>query len=275
MDLEENALGISAVAPDLSDDACRTKELWLRRIEPGTFFMGSPADEFGRHDNETRHQVKLTKAFYIGVFEFTQQQYRGITGESPSKGTKGDTHPVEGVSYYMLRGGASWPLSKDPDEDSFLGLIRKKYQCVFDLPTEAQWEYACRAGKATAWNNGTDITDVDEDPELNKLGRYWCNRNDGKGGYNGEHTIVGSYLPNAWGLYDMHGNVHEWCLDWFGSYDGDAVDPVGATEGTWRIIRGGSFFHHAEHCRSARRMYHSPGPIFNSYGFRLVIIPKE
>lgn len=73
----------------------------------------------------------------------------------------------------------------------------------------------------------------------------------------------------------MHGNVHEWCLDWFGSYDGDAVDPVGATEGTWRIIRGGSFFHHAEHCRSARRMYHSPGPIFNSYGFRLVIIPKE
>lgn len=277
-DLDGDSFRCSKTAPDISGDECRLNELWLRRIEPGTFMMGSPLDELARVDSETKHQVKLTKAFYIGVFEFTQQQYRGITGESPSEGTKGDTHPVEGVSYYMLRGsgtGASWPLSKDPDEDSFLGLIRKKYQCVFDLPTEAQWEYACRAGKATAWNNGTDITDVDEDPELNKLGRYWCNRNDGKGGYNGEHTIVGSYLPNAWGLYDMHGNVHEWCLDWFGSYDGDAVDPVGATEGTWRIIRGGSFFHHAEHCRSARRMYHSPGTIFNSYGFRLVIIPKE
>ena len=281
LDLDENALGISAVAPDLSDDACRTKELWLRRIEPGTFFMGSPADEFGRHDNETRHQVKLTKAFYIGVFETTQWQYNDITGENPS-GFKGDTRPVETIFYYMLRGsekGSEWPASPDVDEDSFLGLLRKRSLCNFDIPTEAQWEYACRAGTTTAFNNGTDLTNDLNDDNLNKLGRYHEN-----GGYEdwNAHAVVGSYLPNAWGLYDMHGNVDETCRDWYREDLGTAfvIDPKGpsSSDSSRRASRSGCWYDYPPSCRSAARGGWFTFPVVvntSMHGFRLVIIPKE
>ena len=275
--LDDNSLRYSKTAPDLSDDACRTKELWLRRIEPGTFTMGSPADELGRRDYETQHQVKLTKAFYIGIFETTQKQYETITGRKPSQ-YWGDMRPVESVSYNRIRGkakGSDWPSSKDVDDDSVLGLLRSTLFCNFDLPTEAQWEYSCRAGTTTAWNNGTDITNTDQDTELDKLGRYRYNHDDGKGGYSDAHTTVGSYLPNAWGLYDMHGNVREWCLDWYGSYEGDATDPKGPAEGTYRLLRGG--FHWcigASVCRSAMRFHENPSN-GHAEGFRLVIIPKE
>ena len=281
LDLEENALGISAVAPDLSDDACRTKELWLRRIEPGTFTMGSPADEFGRHDNETRHQVKLTKAFYIGVFETTQWQYNDITGENPS-GFKGDTRPVETIFYYMLRGsekGSEWPASPDVDEDSFLGLLRKRFLCNFDIPTEAQWEYACRAGTTTAFNNGTDLTNDLNDDNLNKLGRYHEN-----GGYEdwNAHAVVGSYLPNAWGLYDMHGNVDETCRDWYREDLGTAfvIDPKGpsSSDSSRRASRSGCWYDYPPSCRSAARGGWFTFPVVvntSMHGFRLVIIPKE
>ena len=186
--------------------------------------------------------------------------------------------PVESVSYNRIRGkakGSDWPSSKDVDDDSVLGLLRSTLFCNFDLPTEAQWEYSCRAGTTTAWNNGTDITNTDQDTELDKLGRYRYNHDDGKGGYSDAHTTVGSYLPNAWGLYDMHGNVREWCLDWYGSYEGDATDPKGPAEGTYRLLRGG--FHWcigASVCRSAMRFHENPSN-GHAEGFRLVIIPKE
>ena len=241
--------------------------------------MGSPEDELGRENSETQHEVTLTKAYYIGVFEVTQRQCENIMGENPSS-YKGDMRPMEHVSYDMLRGankGSAWPENNAVDEWSFMGQMRKKAGNIFDLPTEAQWEYACRAGTATALNSGKDLSNRFECQEMSEVGRYSRDYFDGKGGY-AQHTKVGSYIPNAWGLYDMHGNVYEWCLDWFVQYTGDATDPKGGEEGEFRILRGGSFQDYAYCCRSAYRRdaFQSQGyPGFANfvYGLRVVLNP--
>ncbi|MBR4465707.1 formylglycine-generating enzyme family protein [bacterium] len=278
-DTTSNKMRVSSDAPDTTDDKCRTDELWLRRIEPGTFIMGSPEDEVGREKSEIQHQVTLTKAYYIGVFEVTQRQCDNIMGDNPSW-YKGDMRPVEYVSYDILRGankGSAWPKNNGVDERSFMGQMRKKAGNTFDLPTEAQWEYACRAGTATALNSGKDLSNRFECQEMSEVGRYSRDYFDGKGGY-AQHTKVGSYLPNAWGLYDMHGNVYEWCLDWFSSYKEDAIDPKGGERGEYRILRGGSFQDYAYCCRSAHRRdaFQSQGyPGFANfiYGIRVVLVP--
>ena len=278
-DTTSNKMRVSSDAPDTTDDKCRTDELWLRRIEPGTFIMGSPEDEVGREKSEIQHQVTLTKAYYIGVFEVTQRQCDNIMGDNPSW-YKGDMRPVEYVSYDILRGankGSAWPKNNGVDERSFMGQLRKKAGNIFDLPTEAQWEYACRAGTATALNSGKDLSNRFECQEMSEVGRYSRDYFDGKGGY-AQHTKVGSYLPNAWGLYDMHGNVYEWCLDWFSSYKEDAIDPKGGERGEYRILRGGSFQDNAYCCRSAYRRdaFKSQGyPGFANfvYGLRVVLHP--
>ncbi|MBO7446739.1 formylglycine-generating enzyme family protein, partial [bacterium] len=262
----------------------KTTKLVLRRIEPGTFVMGCPTNELGRIPIdvgifETQHQVTLTNAFYIGVFETTQKQYELITGMEPSEYV-GATRPVESVSYDMLRGndkGASWPYGYDVDEDSFFGKLRSKTQMTFDLPTEAQWEYACRAGTTTALNDGSNITNTYSDGSLAKLARYCFNRDDGKGGY-GEHTAVGSYQPNAWDLYDMLGNVYEWCRDWFEEDLGTtpATEPYGPSVGSLRVIRGGGWNLLAYSCRSANRYYRGyPHRCSNLSGFRIVLVQSE
>ena len=183
---------------------------------------------------------------------------------------------MEYVTYNMLRGenlGASWPDSYEVDEDSFFGKLRAKTGLTFDLPTEAQWEFACRAGTTTALNSGKDLTHEDESSVMDEVGRYRYNQNDGKGGYS-QHTTVGSYLPNAWGLYDMHGNVYEWCLDWYNvSYGGNAVDPKGASVGTNRDQRGGSWNLNPQNCRSAYRSYNTPiSDGSNQGGFRVFLV---
>ena len=276
---ESYPVRFSTIGPNLADDACRTTELWLRRIPRGTFTMGSPKDELGRGADETQHQVTLTPC-YIGVFEMTQKQYELVMGSNPSK-YQGDTRPVEQVSYDDLRGtsaegGAGWPAKGHAvDATSFFGVLRAKTGLEFDLPTEAQWEYACRAGTTTALNSGKNLTATDECPNLAEVGRYYYNRNDGKGGY-GEHTKVGCYLPNAWGLYDMHGNVWEWCLDLRGDYPASAVtDPAGADSGSTRVVRGGSWNNVAQDCRSASRSSSVYGPSYRNslIGFRLVCLP--
>ncbi|MBR5623744.1 formylglycine-generating enzyme family protein [bacterium] len=279
LDTTSNEMRVSSEGPDTTDDKCRTEELWLRRIEPGTFTMGSPEDELGRENAETQHQVTLTKAYYIGVFEVTQRQCENIMGEDLSY-YKGDMRPAEHFSYEMLRGankGSAWPKNNGVDERSFIGQLRKKAGNIFDLPTEAQWEYACRAGTATALNSGKDLSNRFECQEMSEVGRYSRDYFDGKGGYK-QHTTVGSYLPNAWGLYDMHGNVYEWCLDWFSSYEGDAIDPKGGETGEYRVLRGGSFQDYAYCCRSAYRRdaFKSQGyPGFANfiYGIRVVLVP--
>ena len=277
VDVAKYPVRYSATAPDVTKDECRTTELWLRLIFPGTFTMGSPAEELGRDSYENQHTVTLTKPFYIGVFEVTQKQYQLVMGTNPSS-YKGDTRPVEKVSYNMLRGsvnGASWPTSNQVDEDSFFYVLRAKTSMLFDLPTEAQWEYACRAGTSTALNSGKNLTGTNSCPNMAEVGRYSSNSNDGKGGYS-QHTKVGCYLPKAWGLYDMHGNVCEWCLDWSKYANlSNATDPKGNASGSNRMLRGGSYGRNAQYCRSAYRdYYYNPDYDSNSnWGFRLVCLP--
>lgn len=275
----------SATPPDLSQDVCRTHELWLRRIEPGTFPMGSPLSEIGRGSYETRHTVTLSQPFYIGIFELTQQQYTLITGANTAF-YKGATRPLESISYTMLRGEDSGALAGQAGKSSFLGILQKRTPALLiDLPTEAQWEYACRAGTTNALNSNANLHATDEDTALNALARYHFNTQDNKGGY-AQHTRVGSYAPNAWGLYDTHGNVGEWCFDqWGGDLGASAQkDPRRGGGGTGiRVIRGGSWgpngLGHAFTCRAAFRCsQYGYGAAYGNcrepyWGVRIIAIP--
>ncbi|MBR4465396.1 SUMF1/EgtB/PvdO family nonheme iron enzyme [bacterium] len=284
-DLKKNKMRVSEDGPDVTDDKCRTDELWLRRIEPGVFFMGSLEKEKGRSSEERQHEVELVKAYYIGVFEFTQRQYEIVTGSNPSIHVGDKTRPVDCVSYKDLRGdreGATWPSETDHrvDDGSFFAKLRNKVGNIFDLPTEAQWEFACRGGATNAWNDGSDATGGYRDPNLDNLGWYNPkNPNDDHGddyyGYSLHTNPVGQKQPNAWGLYDMHGNVKEWCLDWYVNYKGRSVEPVGAYSAYDRVLRGGDILNRADRCRSASRGYCRPnddGYFYNfCLGFRVVI----
>ncbi|MBQ0031336.1 MAG: formylglycine-generating enzyme family protein [bacterium] len=232
-------------------DEYKTTKLVLRRIEAG---------------EDPLKRYTITKPFYIGVFEVTQKQYELVTGSNPIyPDYRGDLRAVGMVSYNMIRGdvaGSNWPNSSEVDTTSFLGMLRQKTGVVFDLPTVAQWEYACRAETMSSYNNGGDT-----EADLRILGRYSGNSNDGRGGYSGL-TSVGSYAPNAWGLYDMHGNVYEWCLDWDENLIGS--DPKGAESGSARVMRSGSYIEAtADHCTSSYRIGSSPSVNFVHYGFRL------
>ena len=267
-------------------DEYKTTKLVMRYIEPGTFTMGSPTDELGRYGDEwPQHQVTLTKGFYIGVFEVTQKQAALIAGINCST-YKGDMRPVETITWYEIRGGAMSDLT----DTSIIAKLRARTGLTtIDLPTEAQWEYACRAGTTTALNNGKNLTDtgyeykMGRDTEMDKLGRYGHNGGhqvvgtvDHKGGIDIFHTVVGMYEPNAWGLYDMHGNVWETCRDvWTDSVSADDVtDPTGpetTVTNKARTIRGGGWNCHALACRSAYRFYRDCESYSKNYtiGFRL------
>ena len=247
--------------------------------------MGSPSDEAGRGSYEDLHGVVLTKPFYIGVFEVTQKQYQLVTGGNPSSRT-GDMRPVERVSYNDIRGsvnGAGWPTHNQVDANSFMGRLRSKVNMLFDLPTEAQWEYACRAGTSTALNNGKDFDWWVNCKEVARWARNAYNSGsdyqyDGKGGYT-YTTKVGCYLENAWGLYDMHGNVWEWCRDFwnYGLGTAGVIDPVGASRGyssgDERVYRGGSWGDDTgirSACRDAKTR---PSNTSDTRGFRVMCSP--
>lgn len=259
-------------------DEHKTTKMVLKKIAPGTFNIGSPSGELGREDNEVQHEVVLTKAFYAGIFEVSQKQYELVTGTNPSL-FQSDKHPVEKVSYEMLRGankGANWPNDNKVDEDSFFGILRAKTRYKFDLPTEAMWEFACRAGETTALNDGSELIETKNDPNLMGLGRFWYNG--GGDPETGEvldaHQMVGWYTDNNWGLFDMHGNVSEWCLDWYQANLGaDSVtDPAGPETATYRALRGGGCYSPASDCRSAARDFAKPN--FGDYsgcGFRVFL----
>lgn len=248
----------------------KTDKLVLRRIEAGSFMMGSPDDEFGRYSNEDLHHVTLTKPYYIGVFEVTQRQWE-LVMEKRSSYTKGDARPVDKVSYDMIRGtekGTQWPAHAEVDHASFIGQLRAKTSLDFDLPTEAQWEYACRVGTKTALNSGKNMTKVFNCRNIAQIGvsSYKLNQPFSR-------AIAGSRSPNGWGLYDMHGNAWEWCLDTYTESLGTAsvIDPVGATSGARRLSRGGSGFGDARLWRSAARDYHDASSVNLLSGLRVVV----
>ena len=259
-------------------DQYKTTKLVLLRIPGGTFTIGSPEGELGRWLDETQHSVTLTKDFYIGVFEVTQKQWERVMGNWPSYCTNvayRDSRPVEKVVYSDIRGtvaGTNWPANGNVDADSFMGKLRAKTGQAFDLPTEAQWEYACRAGTTTALNSGDNLTNTSVDARMAEVGRYYYN-----GGFeynlDGDTSVmsakVGSFLPNTLGLYDMHGNVWEWCLDWYGTYSEPVIDPPGRASGSNRVRRGGGWSDNAMSCRSAGRGVYNPDSRYRIYGFRL------
>lgn len=268
-------LRYSSEPPDLNDDTCRTDEIWLRLVLPGTFMMGA----------DQKLQVTLTKPYYMAIFEITQKQWENVMGTNPAEDFKGDCRPVENVSYSDIRGavlGAQWPTSHAVDTNSFMGVIRAKTSLLWDLPTEAQWEYACRAGTTTLFNNGGNSAS-----DLRSVGRYYKNRNDNINGYSGGTAPVGHYLANGLGLYDMHGNLWELCLDHYNAYIGttNVIDPVGWPSGK-NVIRGGSWWedepgvltssYRASIAPDVRFWYQNDyqGTVY-MYGFRPVILPFE
>ena len=202
--------------------------------------------------DETPHRVTLTKSYYLGSYEVTQDQYEKVMGSNPST-FKGAKNPVEMESWEDAISFCK-KLSELPDEKA----AGREYR----LPTEAEWEYACRAGSSKAYSFGETAE---------SLGEYaWF----GVGSAVTTHP-VGEKKANRWGLYDMHGNAWEWCQDWFGIYPTGAVtDPQGPNGGLWRVSRGGGWSIDAGRCRSANRGRNNPSNGNASYGFRLALIPS-
>src|SRR5476649_2294554 len=182
-------------------------------IKPGSFMMGSPKEEKERFNDETQHKVTLTKGFYMGVYTVTQEQWQEVMGKNPSKGKGEKNLPVEQVSW--------------DDCQSFIKKLREKDKKLYRLPTEAEWEYSCRAGTKTPFHFGETIST----DQANYLGEAVYG--DGKKGVSRKKTTpVGSFPANAWGLHDIYGNVWQWCEDWHGDYpQKDVVDPQGAEKG--------------------------------------------
>ena len=266
-------------------------KLEMVKIKAGSFLMGSPVGELGRDGDEKQHSVTLTKDYWIGKYEVTQEQWQAEMGSNPSY-FKGSNRPVECVSW------------KDAIE--FCRRLNERYagklpvingvRYQFDLPTEAQWEYACRAGTTTSLNSGENIQilGLNNSPNLDKVGWYggncgqdfelsngydisfWQQRqySDTRGG---THP-VGQKRHNNWGLYDMHGNVFEWCKDWYAKdYPSETVDPVKLVQGnsSSRVCRGGGWNGYAKSCCSAGRDSGKPD-IRNCYlGFRLALVPVQ
>lgn len=271
-----------AVPGGVTNDIYKTSKLILRKIPAGTFTMGSPLTEFERGSDESQHTVKLTKDFYIGVFEVTQRQWQLVAGYNLSYFNNTNycqTRPVERLGYGAIRGyppHADWPSNNNVHGMCFMRYLRiRSGLSNLDLPTEAQWEYACRAGTTNALNNGKDyLTEYSAD--MSAVGRYWFN---GGSGYNFKQDCnpsvgtakVGSYLPNAWGLYDMHGNVREWCLDWFGPYPEDARNPKGPWSGPGRVLRGGCWMYGTISCRSGNRHWGLASSRDPCNGFRIAM----
>jgi formylglycine-generating enzyme required for sulfatase activity len=226
----------------------------LIRLPAGSFTMGSPLDEPGREAQEHQHRVTITRPFYLGEFEVTQKAWVAVMGSNPShfRNDAGDL-PVEMVNWY--------------DVQVFVQRLSARTGRKFRLPTEAEWEYACRAGTTTPYSTGGSITAGQANFDARFPGP------DVAASQSRDKTMpVGSYQPNAWGLYDMHGNVWEWCQDWHCDYPaGDVVDPVGECRTAFRVIRGGSWHFNADSARSALRYTHRPQDRGFSLGFRVVM----
>ena len=235
---------------DLKVKGCEQRMRW---IPPGQFLMGSPNEEEERRNDETLHEVILTRSFWLAETTCTQALWQQIMGDNPSH-FKGEDLPVENVSWNDVNSF----LSKLNERKPGLGLC---------LPTEAQWEYACRAGRQTPFWFGDNITT----DQVNYHGNEPYNDGE-KGIYRAKTLAVKAMVPNGWGLYLMHGNVWEWCADWYGDYPStQAVDPKGPETGRYRVLRGGSWVSNGRSVRSAYRYLFEPEYRRFSTGFRLAL----
>jgi formylglycine-generating enzyme required for sulfatase activity len=226
-------------AKELTLDLGGAVTMKLVLISPGKFMMGETDP----------HEVALTKPFYMGATLVTQAQFEQVMGTNPSH-FKGATNPVETVVWN--------------DAAEFCKKLSAKTRQAVRLPTEAEWEYACRAGTTTAYSFGDDDSALED--------YVWHKQNSG----DTTHP-VGQKKPNAWGLYDMHGNVWQWCADWYGDYPKAAVtDPTGPASGQERVLRGGSWNYDPHECRSATRGGNAPDGRFIDFGFRVVVsVPDQ
>jgi len=211
-------------------------------IPAGQFVMGSAPSEPGHSPNEIQHEVILTKPFFMGKYEVTQSQWEAIMGNNPSSGDKGPMLPVTDVSWN--------------DCQKFLKKLNEKTKSEFRLPSEAEWEYACKAGTTTAFSFGNELKPTEANHAASKI--YFP-------------VKVGTYKPNAFGLYDMHGNVNEWCNDWFKAYPTNSVtDPIGPANGEYRIVRGGTCVLNSSNSRSSNRNLDLASVGSSVRGFRIV-----
>jgi sulfatase modifying factor 1 len=267
-------LGESAAAGDVDNTPPAGTPLYLTLgdvkltfvfIPPGSFDMGSPEDEVRRGLDEPLHRVEISRGFWLARTECTQGLWRTVMGTEPSKFTGHPDLPVESVSWYDMAGS----------NDSFFSRMNRHRLLpagwAFALPSEAQWEYACRAGTQTAFHFGKTITS-----SLANFDGLLPYENGAAGAYLGHTTRAGSYPPNPWGLYDMHGNVAEFCADKYVHQPAGQRDPL-VTEGVdGRVVRGGSWWYHAWNCRSAWRESVSENlAIDDNTGFRLAIVPER
>ncbi|MFM7167872.1 MAG: formylglycine-generating enzyme family protein [Planctomycetaceae bacterium] len=221
--------------------------VWLPR---GEFLMGSTRTEKDRQADERQHRVHLNRDIAFGVHEVTQEQYERVMGVNPSR-WRGKSHPVDTVSWHDAVAFCELLSQISAEQESF-----RSYR----LPTEAEWEYACRAGTDSPWSFGVSTKDLDRFAWA-RIRPY-------------STQPVGTRKPNPWGIFDLHGNVWEWCQDWYGPYDdaGPSIDPGGVVKGADRVIRGGAFFHPASQMRSAHRSHANPETRDeNASGFRIVL----
>lgn len=231
-------------------------------ISKGSFQMGEANSDY---DSGTTHQVNISKDFWLGRTEVTQNQWQKIMGNkeihpekpSPFRGAHPD-YPVVGVSYF--------------DVERFLERLNEQSNDYrFRLPTEAEWEYACRAGTTTPFSYGLRLSD-----SLANFNAQMSSKHSNLGKFLEHPTPVGSYAPNPWGLYDMHGNVWEWVSDWYALYSEEAeTDPKGPISGKEKMLRGGSWYFGAENAKSSYRKTHEPRLWGFSIGFRIVLEKKN
>lgn len=219
----------------------------LVRIEPGSFTMGSPPDEPGREAQEIAHPARVERAFWIGAHEVTQGQWARVMDDNPSHFTGDERLPVENVTWF--------------DVQTFLQRLSKRAGTHFRLPTETEWEYACRAGRAEPFASGATLSagdaNIAADIRESIAGR-------------GGTRAVGSYSPNGWGLFDMHGNVWEWTADEHCPYSPDGTSAPSSCGSDLKVIRGGSWYYEADSARCGLRYTHRPGDRGFSLGFRIV-----